>query len=142
MTKALRVRDVMTSDVVTLTRNDKLASASDVMNLGRIRHLPVLDESGDLVGIVSQRDLFHNALLQALGYGTRAAERLRDMFLVKDAMTTQVETIGPDVPLAEAAQRMLDRKIGSLCVVDEEGNLIGIVTEADFVALAAQPHDG
>jgi len=142
MTKALRVRDVMTSDVVTLARNDKLASASDVMNLGRIRHLPVVDETGDLVGIVSQRDLFHNALLQAMGYGTRAAERLRDMYLVEDAMTTEVQTIGPDVPLDEAAQRMLERKIGSLCVLDDTGRLIGIVTEADFVALAAHRKDG
>ncbi len=137
MTKALLVRDVMTSGVVTLARNDKLASASDVMNLGRIRHLPVVDDDGSLVGIVSQRDLFHNALLQAMGYGTRAAERLRDMYLIKDAMTTTVQTIGPDVPLAEAAKRMLEQKIGSLCVVDDEGALLGIITEGDFVALAA-----
>lgn len=138
MTKALLVRDVMTSDVVTLARNDKLASASDVMNLGRIRHLPVVDDDGSLVGIVSQRDLFHNALLQAMGYGTRAAERLRDMYLIKDAMTTTVQTIGPDVPLAQAARRMLEQKIGSLCVVGEAGELLGIITEADFVALAAK----
>jgi len=136
--KTLLVRDAMTADVVTLGRNDKLASASDVMSLGRIRHLPVVDEDGGLVGIVSQRDLFHNALLQAMGYGAHAAERLRDMFLIKDAMRTEVETIGPDVLLSEAAQRMLDRKIGSLCVVDDTGALIGIITEADFVSLAAK----
>jgi CBS domain-containing protein len=128
----------MTPNVVTLHRNDKLASASDVMNLGRIRHLPVLDEDEQLVGIVSQRDLFHNALLRALGYGTHAAEKLRDMFFIKDAMHAPVQTISPDATLAEAARRMMEHKIGCLCVVDADDKLVGILTEGDFVALAAR----
>jgi CBS domain-containing membrane protein len=63
-----RVRDVMTSEVTTLKRNDKLTLADDIMNLGRIRHLPVLDDDEkELVGLVSQRDLFRGALAKALG---------------------------------------------------------------------------
>ena len=54
------VRDAMTAKVTSLGPNDKLATAADVMQLGRVRHLPVLDDEGDLVGIVSQRDLFHS----------------------------------------------------------------------------------
>ena len=67
-----RVEDVMTLDVTTLQRNEKLTLADDVMNLGRIRHLPVLDDDGkEVVGIVSQRDLFRGALAQAhLGMGS------------------------------------------------------------------------
>ena len=64
--KNLLVRDVMTKDVATLGRNEKLTVADDVMRLGRIRHLPVIDEDGALAGIVSQRDLFHSGLLRAL----------------------------------------------------------------------------
>ena len=63
-----RVRHVMTSEVTTLKRNDKLTLADDIMNLGRIRHLPVLDDDEkELVGLVSQRDLFRGTLAKALG---------------------------------------------------------------------------
>ncbi len=130
------VRDVMTRDVVTLYRNDKLAVADDVMRLGRIRHLPVLDETGRLAGIVSQRDLFHNGLIRALGHGARAQRAALDSVPVADAMQPNVITTTPDTPLREAAETMLTRKIGCLVVLDR-GEIVGILTESDFVRLAA-----
>jgi CBS domain-containing protein len=134
----LRVRDVMTSEVTTLKRNDKLTLADDIMHLGRIRHLPVLDDDGhQLVGIVSQRDLFRGALATALGYGQSAQRKLMDSLLVKEVMSTDVITTGPDKLLAEAARVLAERKIGCLPVV-ENGHLIGILTEGDFVAMVAR----
>jgi CBS domain-containing protein len=132
----LRVRDLMAADVTTLRRNDKLVIADDVMRLGRIRHLPVLDDDErELVGIVSQRDLFRGALARALGYGQHAQQKLLDLLLVKDVMTSEVTTIGPDALLEEAARIMLERKIGCLPVL-EQGRLVGLLTESDFVRLA------
>lgn len=132
----LRVRDLMSAEVTTLRRNDKLAIADDVMRLGRIRHLPVLDDDErELVGIVSQRDLFRSALARALGYGQHAQQKLLDLLLVKEVMTSDVLTIRPDATLEEAARTMLERKVGCLPVV-EAGRLVGILTEADFVRLA------
>jgi len=129
----------MTTDVVTVGRNEKLLIADDVMRLGRIRHLPVTDDDGALAGIVSQRDLFHNGLLKALGYGTHAQRQALDMVVVKEAMKKEVETIGPDTLLLDAANRMLELKIGCLVVVDA-GRIVGILTESDFVKLyATQP---
>jgi CBS domain-containing membrane protein len=133
----LRVRDVMTSEVTTLQRNDKLTLADDIMRLGRIRHLPVVDENGQLAGIVTQRDLFRGALAKALGYGERAQRQLMDTLVVKEVMTSEVITTTPDTPLAEAAHLLVERKIGCLPVV-EAGRLAGIITEGDFVALAAR----
>ena len=134
-TKTLFVRDVMTKDVVTLDRNEKLSVADDVMRLGRIRHLPVIDEDGNLAGIVSQRDLFHSGLLRALGFGSHAKERTMELLVLKEAMKTEVVTVTPAAPLTEAAKLMLERKIGCLVVV--EGKKIqGILTESDFVKLA------
>lgn len=130
------VRDLMTTEVVTVERNEKLLIADDVMRLGRIRHLPVVDDDGALAGIVSQRDLFHNGLLKALGYGTHAQRRALDMVVVKEAMKTEVETIGPDTLLLDAARRMLELKIGCLVVVDGR-RIVGILTESDFVKLYA-----
>lgn len=127
----------MSTDVVTVGANDKLAVANDVMRLGRIRHMPVVDDDGALIGLVSQRDLFHNALLKALGYGTHAQQSALDSFRAKDAMTSPVVTVGPKMPLSEVARLMLEKKIGCV-VVSEDDQIVGIITEGDFVALAAE----
>jgi CBS domain-containing membrane protein len=128
----------MATDVTSLKRNEKLSLADDVMNLGRIRHLPVLDDDGEtLVGIVSQRDLFRGALAQAIGYGQHARRKLLDTLQVKDVMTTDVTTTTPETPLVDAARVLIERKIGCLPVI-ENGRLVGILTEGDFVALFAR----
>ena len=131
------VRDLMSVDVVTLGRNDRLVAAEDLMRLGRIRHLPVLDEDGRLAGVVSQRDLFHSGLIKALGYGAHAQQHALATVMVKEAMTTDVVTTTPDTPLREAARMMLERKIGCLVVV-EAGRIAGILAESDFVKLATR----
>jgi CBS domain-containing protein len=136
-TETLRVRDLMSRDVTTLQRNDKLGAAEDVMRLGRIRHLPVLDQDGNLAGLVSQRDLFHNGVIRALGYGVHAHEKALGMLSIKEAMTTELITTTPDTPIRQAAELMIGRKIGCLPVL-EEGKLVGILTESDFVAFVAR----
>jgi CBS domain-containing protein len=129
------VRDVMSTDVTTLEINDKLTIADDVMRLGRIRHLPVLDPDGRVVGVVSQRDLFRGALARNLGYGEHAQQKLLEILYVKEVMTSDPETIAPDTPLTEAARRLFERKIGCLLVVEDD-KLVGILTEGDFVRIA------
>lgn len=136
--KELKVRDVMTADPTTLKRNDKLTLADDIMTLGRVRHLPVVDDDDQtVVGIVTQRDLFRDALAQALGYGRHAQRKILDTLSVKDVMATEVITASPDAALVEAAKILTERKIGCLPVV-ENGKLVGILTEGDFVALVAR----
>ena len=127
-----RVEDLMTNEVVTLYRNDEIALADDLMNLGRVRHIPVLDEGENLVGIITQRDLFRSALLQSLGYGTAAQDRALKGIRIQSVMTTGVVTASPKTPLAEAAELMVRQKIGCLPVLDGS-RLVGILTEADFV---------
>lgn len=130
------VRDLMSVEVATLGRNDKLVAAEDLMRLGRIRHLPVLDDDGGLSGIVSQRDLFHSGLLKALGYGLHAQQHALATVAVKEAMTTDVVTTTPETSLRDAARAMFERKIGCLVVV-EGARVVGIIAESDFVKLAA-----
>ena len=132
------VKDVMTLKVMTLKMDQQLSLAEDVMNLSRIRHLPVLDDAGGrLVGIVSQRDLFRGALAQAVGYTQRTRRKLLDKLKIKDVMSANVVTTTPETPLMEAARVLIERKIGCLPVVAGDGRLAGILTEADFVALYA-----
>jgi len=128
------VRELMTPVVRTLGRNDELTHADGLMMAQRIRHVPVLDEDGCVCGVVSQRDLFRGALAKALGYGKTAQQKMHSLLRVKEVMSTSVITIGPHEPLANAARLMLEHKIGCLPVVDG-ANLLGILTEGDFVKL-------
>ena len=134
--EALLVADVMSRDLKTLGRNDKLSIADDVMKQDRIRHMPVLDSNGKLCGIMSQRDLFRGILLRSLGYGSRLEEKLLDSHPVKEAMVEDPITTSPDTPVKDAARTMIEHKVGCLPVV-EDGNLVGIITEGDFVKLIA-----
>ena len=127
------VADWMTSDVATLNMNDSLTIADDVMQLGRVRHMPVLDDEGSLVGVLSQRDLFRGALARVLGFGSHAQDRVIGMLLVKEVMTSQVHTVQPDATLAEAGRRLIEYKIGCVVVTDADDRVVGILTESDFV---------
>lgn len=135
--KTLQVKDVMSREVHTVKRNDELAIADALMKQARVRHLPVLDEDGEVCAVVSQRDLFRGALLRALGYGSRAEDAMLRQVAVKEAMSTEIQTTAPDTPVADAARLMIERKIGCLPVI-ENGRLVGIVTETDFVRLIAE----
>jgi len=128
------VADLMSKEVATLERNDRLSIADDVMKLGRVRHLPVLGEDGELVGIISQRDLLYGSLASILGYGSVARGKLLSTILVKEAMTTDPLVVAPDTAIAEAARIMVDNKIGCLPVMKGD-ILVGILTESDFVQL-------
>ena len=128
------VADLMTTEVATLQHNDQLSIADDVMKLGRVRHLPVLGEDGELAGIISQRDLLHGSLASLLGYGSVARAKLLSTILVKEAMTTDPIVVDPDTTIAEAARIMTVNKIGCLPVTKGDV-LVGIVTESDFVRL-------
>jgi len=129
----LCVADLMTRDVFTINRNDTLATADDVMRLGRIRHLIVVHDDGALAGVLSQRDLFLGGLLRALGYGSHAKAQALATVVVKEAMVNDPYTTTPQTPLAEAARIMLQHKIGCLPVLDKK-KIVGIITESDFVA--------
>jgi CBS domain-containing membrane protein len=133
----LMVEDVMTRDVKTVGRNDHLSLVDELMKVGRFRHVVVLDESGRLAGVISQRDIFLGALAWSMGQGARAHERLLDSTAAKDVMRADPVTIDPATPLTEAATVMAEHKIGCLPVVEADA-LVGILTEGDFLALLSR----
>ncbi len=119
----LEVRDLMTTALITANAKDPLSGAHAEMQVGVVRHLPVVDDHGKLVGVLSDRDI-----LRSLGH--RPPKR------VGDVMSRNVVTIRPGAPAHEAAQVMLDEKIGSVLVVEEDGALVGMVTQTDYLDLA------
>ncbi len=134
-TSAPKVRDLMTQDVVTLAAEETLSLADKIMTLGRIRHMPVVDAQGKLIGLVSQRDLFRGALARALGFDGAARQQVLAHLRADEVMATKLVTTTADAPLATAAAIMFELKIGCLPVLDGD-RLVGILTEADFVKLA------
>jgi CBS domain-containing protein len=91
---AMKVAELMTTDVVTVGRNDELSVADDIMKMKRVRHLPVL-EDGRLVGLLSQRDLFLAALSSAMGFGQKASREFLKSVPVKEVMTDELVTVEP-----------------------------------------------
>ena len=132
VTKGLRVRDLMTKEVRTVGRNDKVSDADALMDSARVRHLPVLDDAGALAGILSRRDVYRTALRRTFGYGEKALDQILGNLVVKELMTSRVETAAPGDALEDAARRMLEKGISSLVVVEGE-RVVGILTESDFV---------
>jgi len=126
------VRELMTERLYTLGPQDDLEELYELMDDHRIRHVPVVDRDGDLVGLVSQRDLARGALGPQDALPLNVQQELMRRRKVREIMSTEVETVDPDVELSVAAQMMLDNKIGCLPVVEGE-HLVGILTEADFV---------
>ena len=128
----IKVSDMMSKEIVTLKRNDQLTLADQAMNERAIRHMPVLDDNGQVCGVLSQRDLFRGALLKNLGYGGYLEDKMMASLAVKEAMVSPVITTTPSTDIQKAASTMIENKIGCLPVINN-GELKGILTEEDFV---------
>jgi CBS domain-containing protein len=118
------VADLMTRGPATVRDRALLEKAVVEMEALDVRHLPVVDAAGRVVGMLSDRDV-----RRWVGRGMRGA-------LVSQAMTREVLVVAPETLAREAAVLMMDRKIGGLPVVDERETLVGIVTETDFLRVA------
>jgi len=127
----MKVHDIMHTSVVTLHSSDKLSVADDIMTMGRIRHLPVVDGRNRVVGIVTQRDLYKVAISSVLGFDQDKEHEWLGKVSVADVMTKEVVTVSAEAGVIETVDKLLTMKIGCLPVVDEEGKLTGLITETD-----------
>jgi len=132
----MRVRDLMTTPVSTVQASQSLPLAASIMELERIRHLPVIDDEGRVIGLVTHRDLLAAQIsaLSPLSAEERASLQLS--VRVTQVMRRDVWTIASDAPVATAARMLRDHRFGCLPVVDD-AKLVGIVTETDLLALVA-----
>jgi CBS domain-containing protein len=137
------VRDVMSRKLVTIDRTETCVAAVRRMHAARIRHLPVVDAAGRLLGIVTDRDLRHHLFSPAVfpALGMTSIDTLLAAAQVADLMATDVVTVRPEQSLGEAAQVMLMKKVGSLPVV-EAGRVVGILTETDMLRMIVRTDAG
>ena len=104
----MQVREIMSKDIAVVDRNDTLRAVEERMAAKQLRHLPVL-EQGDIVGIVTQRDLFKAAMSSTMGYGEKAQQAYLRSVRVKEIMTYPVVTIAPDTSIAAAAEMIITK---------------------------------
>jgi len=130
----MRVRELMSHPVTTIQATESCREAVGRMYKSRIRHLPVLNREGALVGVVTDRDLRHQLFLPATfrELGTRSVDALLAAIPVAQIMSTDVVATEPDADLAEAARLMVEEKVGALPVL-ERGRVVGILTETDML---------
>jgi acetoin utilization protein AcuB len=130
--EGLRVGDHMTRSVTTIQSSALVRGAGEMMKTRKIRHLPVVDQEGGLVGIVTDRDLRHVVFDPALLGRAPDLARALDTMTVGEVMTVGVITARPGTDLRQAAGLMHERKIGALPVVEGD-RVVGILTESDVL---------
>jgi CBS domain-containing protein len=141
-----RVRDVMTTDTVTVDKRTTGAVMARLMSEHHINALPVLTGGRRVAGVVSEADLLrtqHAPPGQRRGWlPWRGARRARpEDYTAAQLMTAPAVTIHPDAPLAAAARRMTSHNLTMLPVVDASGELIGVVSRRDLLRVFLRPDD-
>ena len=125
------VKEFMTPDPITVTADTAVPTALRLMGEKKVRRLPVVDNQGKLVGIVSDKDLLHASPSPATSLAIWEITDLMAKLKVQKVMTRDVISVEGDTPLEEAALIMADKRIGSLLVVENK-KLTGIITESDL----------
>lgn len=126
----LKVEEFMETDLFTVQKDDIIELVAEMMNWRKIRYMPVEDNKGNLIGLVTSRLLLRH-------FADRVKVNCEGAFLVKDIMITKPETIHPSSTILEALNTMRSKRIGCLPVVDNH-QLIGIITEMDFLRVTSR----
>jgi CBS domain-containing protein len=142
------VKDVMTTKVIWVERDTPFAAIAAALHQYRVSAFPVLDETGQVIGVVSESDLLSKL---ALGGGEDGMPGMISGILrqhemekaravtADDLMTSPAATISPDDTLEQAARLMYVRRVKRLPVVDADNHLVGIVSRADVLAVYDRP---
>jgi len=125
----------MTTDVIVVSPDTPIKDAARLMFRHRVSGLPVCDETSCLVGIITEADFLR------IEVAREAAADPEPIETVGQVMNRGVVTVGPDVPLAEAAKMMVFQDVKRLPVVDEDDRILGIIARLDVVAAFTRPDE-
>jgi acetoin utilization protein AcuB len=134
----ISVAEIMTTDVTTITMDTPLGEAMELCSERKIRHLPVIDEHGQLTGLVTDRDIRYLISPRVGTISENSADReslKRPVHLIMIRVTI-VAT--PQMTVAEASQLMLDHRVGCLPVINTYRHVVGMVTSSDLIRCIAQ----
>ena len=131
------VSDLMTSNPFAMKAENTLHDAHNLMKEKNVRHIPIIDENGLLVGMLTQKIMIKNVMGIVATYGENALKRKERQTKVLDVMATDFKSVTPNQPLHDVARFFVENRHGCMPVVDEQNKLVGILTSSDFVRLAA-----
>ncbi len=129
------VKDWMTKEVIVISKDSSLPEAHQKMISDNIRRLPVLDEAGQLVGIITLSDVRTASPSPATSVSIFEMNYLLSNLTVERVMASNPATIYPDQTIQEAANVMLNNTVSGLPVIDGDGAVCGIITESDIFRL-------
>ena len=144
----LTAKEIMNKKVITINKDASIKELSELLVDNKISGVPVLDEDGNLAGIVSEGDIIvqnsdlhfprYFKLLDAIIYLESLNKFKRSLqkhlaIKVEGIMTVKVKTVGEDTPINEIADIMLDSRVNRLPVMDKNNKLVGIITRADIL---------
>jgi CBS domain-containing protein len=130
------VADLMTRKVITVQEDEPIGDLETWMDRFRFRHLPIVGADGTLVGLITRTDFLHAAL--GKGPDGKDIAKVTPETKASAIMRRGVVTAKPDAELTTALRVMLHEKLGCLPVINEDGTLVGIVTETDFARLTLE----
>ena len=125
----IRVEEFMTTKIFTIQKDDIIELVSEMMDWNKIRYVVVEDSKGKLVGLVTSR-------LVLRAYMKQQHQKIALPKSVKDIMIVKPMTIDPNAKLTEAMQMMIDHQYGCLPVVDKDNQLLGVLTEENFLEIS------
>ena len=125
------VKNWMTTDVVSVGPETSLLKVGKLMKDHHIRRIPVVDEAGQVIGIISDRDVRDASPSKATTLDMYEMHYLLAELKAKNIMTAKPITVKPTDTVEQAALIMLDNKVGGLPVVDDAGKLVGIISDHD-----------
>ncbi|WP_319466549.1 CBS domain-containing protein [uncultured Pseudodesulfovibrio sp.] len=130
----MKVKDLMTSPVFSLKENDSLHNARSLMDLQRIRHIPIVTVDNVFSGLVTHRDILGATISRLAELDPETQKEIDSGIPIHEIMRTDITSVEDEMSLKDAAQILLNHKYGCLPVV-HDGELAGILTEADFLRL-------
>lgn len=126
------ISDWMTREVITVEPDVSMMKVSKIMKEKHIRRLPVVDAGKKLLGIVTDRDIKEASPSKATTLDIHELYYLLSEIKVKDIMTVKPFTVTPNNTIEKAALLMMEKRVGGLPVVDDQGVVVGIITESDI----------
>lgn len=133
------VKTIMISKVITVNVDDRFSLVAQKMRDNHVRHLPVTDEGGRVVGMITQRDLLHTMPPRRNEDGEEFYdEEQLDRYILRNVMTVSPVCVGPEESLVRVIDIMARNKYGCIPVVAPDKTILGVVTQIDILKFMAQ----
>ena len=129
----MRIAELMQTEVHTIPPDARVSDAATTLADARVSALPVVDDGGGLVGVISATDIL---ALEEESEGEQSRGRVLDQTAVRDVMTPEPQTISPDADIREAARRMLEGDVHRLIVI-ANGRMVGVISTTDIIRAVA-----